>query len=199
MKIYVCTGHANYGDRISSADGTSKGGCNEYLYNAKLLPFIKKWCDVAGVDCDIDTPKEGALHSLNDEINYYCGNANRKKYDLVIQLHLNAFDGTANGTEVWIYKGNEKAKEYAKRITENLGTRWKKRGVKESTSLYWLKRTVPTALLIESFFCDNATDYNTAKQLTLDEHAKLIVEAIVNKKLKEDKKNGCKCNCKCCK
>lgn len=199
MKIYVCTGHANYGDRISSADGTSKGGCNEYLYNAQILPYIKKWCDVAGVDCDIDTPKEGVLHSLNDEINYYCTKANAKKYDLVVQLHLNAFNCVANGTEVWVYKGNKKAKEYAKRIAENLGAKWGNRGVKESTSLYWLKRTVPTALLIESFFCDNATDYNIAKQLTLDGHAKLIVEAIINKKLKEDKKNGCKCNCKCCK
>lgn len=199
MKIYVCTGHANYGDRISSADGTSKGGCNEYLYNAQLLPFIKKWFDIAGVECDIDTPKEGLLHSLQDEIEYYCRNANAKKYDLVMQLHLNAFDGIAFGSEIWIYEGNEKAKEYAERLAKNLGVKWKNRGVKESTSLYWLKRTIPTAMLVESFFCDNKNDYNIAKQLTLDGHAKLIVEAIVNKKLKEEKKNGCKCNCKCCK
>ena len=42
MKIYVCTGHANYGNMISSADGSAVGGCNEYNYNKELLPYIKK-------------------------------------------------------------------------------------------------------------------------------------------------------------
>ena len=37
MKYFICVGHANYGGGIiSSADGTSKGGVNEYKYNKEL-------------------------------------------------------------------------------------------------------------------------------------------------------------------
>ena len=46
--------------------------------------------------------------------------ANAKKYDLVMQLHLNAFDGIAFGSEIWIYEGNEKAKEYAQKIESQI-------------------------------------------------------------------------------
>lgn len=197
MKIYVCTGHANYGNGvISSADGSTSGGCNEYNYNKELLPYIKKWCDIADIECDTDTPTEGMLHNLNDEINYYCPNANKKNYDLVLQLHLNSFDSTATGTEMWIYP-NSSAKKIAKNIVNKFSKYWTNRGVKESNTLYWLKRTKAPAILVESFFCDNPKDYNIAKKLSLDSHAKLLVEGITGKEL-EDKKNGCKCGCKCC-
>ena len=40
MKYFICVGHANYGGGvISSADGTSKGGVNEYKYNKELAPM----------------------------------------------------------------------------------------------------------------------------------------------------------------
>ena len=44
MKYFICVGHANYGGGvISSADGTSKGGVNEYKYNKELAPYVCKW------------------------------------------------------------------------------------------------------------------------------------------------------------
>ena len=43
MKYFICVGHANYGGGvISSADGTSKGGVNEYKYNKELAPYVCK-------------------------------------------------------------------------------------------------------------------------------------------------------------
>ena len=202
MKTFICTGHANYGNgTISSADGTHNGGCNEYLYCAELMTHIKKWLEYAGVECDIDTPKEGLLQSLNDEILYYTTKANAKKYDLVVQLHLNSFNTEATGCEVWYYKGNECTKTYAKNICSKLSECWINRGAKDSTSLYWLKRTVSPAVLIESFFCDNPKDYDTSKKIGMEGHAKLIAEGIVNHKIskKGGKTNGCECGCDCCK
>ena len=49
MKYFICVGHANYGGGIiSSADGTSKGGVNEYKYNKELAPYVCKWLKAAG-------------------------------------------------------------------------------------------------------------------------------------------------------
>lgn len=186
MKIYVCTGHANYGNMISSADGTTVGGCNEYNYNKELLPYIKKWCEKKGIECYTDTPEIGKLHSLEDEINYYISHANAKNYDLVVQLHLNACNETAEGCEVWYYTNSKKGKDYATTVVNELGTIWKNRGVKNSTTLYWLKKTSSPAILIESFFCDKATDYLKSVKLGMDTHAKLIVEGILGKDIKED-------------
>ena len=48
MKYFICVGHANYGGGvISSADGTSKGGVNEYKYNKELAPYVCKWLTAA--------------------------------------------------------------------------------------------------------------------------------------------------------
>ena len=181
MKIYVCTGHANYGNMISSADGTSVGGCNEYNYNRDLLPYIKKWCEKVGIECYTDTPEVGKLHSLDDEINYYISHADAKDYDLVVQLHLNAYNEKAKGCEVWYYPSSAMGMQYANSVCNKLGTIWNNRGIKESKTLYWLRKTLAPSILIESFFCDNSNDYLTAVKIGLDAHAKLIVEGILGK------------------
>ena len=178
MKVFLCTGHADYGKGvISSADGRSKGGCNEYLYNVKLIKAIAKYLKIAGCDVDVVVPNSGELHSLNDEINYYIGKENAGTYDLSVQLHLNSFDGNAKGCEVWYY--SDKGNKYAIAVDDKLCTVWKDRGVKKSTSLYWLRRTKSPAILIESFFCDSKVDYLLADSIGFDAHGKLIAEGIV--------------------
>ena len=72
MKYFICVGHANYGGGvISSADGTSKGGVNEYKYNKELAPYVCKWLKAAGHEATLCIAPEGQLHSLNDEIKYF--------------------------------------------------------------------------------------------------------------------------------
>ena len=186
MKIFVCTGHANYGNMISSADGSSVGGCNEYNYNKELLPYIKKWCEKVGIECYTDTPEVGKLHSLEDEINYYIPHANSKKYDLVIQLHLNACNETASGCEVWYYSSSAMGMKYASSVCNKLCAIWNNRGIKDSKTLYWLRKTTAPSILIESFFCDNTSDYLKAVKLGLDAHAKLIVEGILGRDITID-------------
>ena len=91
MKYFICVGHANYGGGvISSADGTSKGGVNEYKYNKELAPYVCKWLKVAGHEATLCIAPEGQLHSLNDEIKYFIEEEHKQNYDLSVQLHLNA-------------------------------------------------------------------------------------------------------------
>ncbi|EQI49328.1 N-acetylmuramoyl-L-alanine amidase family protein, partial [Clostridioides difficile Y270] len=52
--------------------------------------------------------------------------------------------------------------------------------------LYILNSSKPTAVLIESFFCDNKEDYEKAKKLGHEGIAKLIVEGILNKNINNE-------------
>lgn len=180
MNIFVCVGHANYGDGvISSADGTKYGGVNEYKYNKELAPYVVKWLKAAGHKATLCIAPEGQMHSLADEINYFIREEHRENYDLAIQLHLNAYNGTAHGCEAYAY--NEAGLKVAEAICNKLGTVWTNRGALIRTGLYWTRKTLAKAVLIESFFCDSASDYEKAKKLGFDVHGKLIAEGIIGK------------------
>lgn len=185
MDFFICVGHANYGNGvISSADGTGYGGVNEYKYNKELAPHVVEWLKKAGHKATLCIAPEGQLHSLNDEINYFIGEEGKQNYDLSVQLHLNAFNGNAHGCEAYAY--NEAGKEVAARICEKLGTIWDNRGPQIKTGLYWTRKTKAKAVLIESFFCDSKADYEKAKELGFDAHAKLIAEGIIGKNITGD-------------
>lgn len=182
MNIFVCVGHANYGGGvISSADGTKYGGVNEYNYNKELAPYVVKWLKASGHKATLCIAPEGQLHSLSDEINYFIREEHRESYDLAVQLHLNAYNGTAHGCEAYAY--NESGLKVAEAICKKLGTVWKNRGPLIKTGLYWTRKTLAKAVLIESFFCDSASDYEKAKKLGMDAHGKLIAEGIIGKNI----------------
>ena len=182
MKYFICVGHANYGGGVySSADGTKHGGVNEYKYNKELAPHVVKWLEKAGHKAVLCIAPEGKLHSLNEEIDYFIGEEHKDDYDLSVQLHLNAFNGSAHGTEVYAY--NAEGLKVAERICKKLATVWTDRGAQIKTGLYWTRKTKAKAVLIESFFCDNRSDYQKAKKIGMDAHAKLIAEGIVGKSI----------------
>ena len=180
MKYFICVGHADYGNGIiSSADGTKYGGVNEYKYNKELAPYVCKWLQAEGHEATLCIAPEGKLHSLNDEINYFITEEHEQDYDLSVQLHLNAFNGSAYGCEAYAY--NNAGLQVAQRISAKLGTIWHDRGAEIRTGLYWTRKTKAIEVLIESFFCDSANDYAKAKKLGMDAHGKLIAEGILGK------------------
>lgn len=180
MKYFICVGHANYGGGvISSADGTKYGGVNEYKYNKELAPYVCKWLQTAGHEAVLCIAPEGQLHSLNDEINYFITEEHEQNYDLSVQLHLNAFNGSAYGCEAYCYNANGLPE--AQRISAKLGIIWHNRGAEVRPGLYWTRKTKAKAVLVESFFCDNRDDYAKAQKLGMDAHGKLIAEGILGK------------------
>ena len=189
MNIFVCVGHANYGGGvISSADGTKSGGVNEYNYNKALAPYVVQWLKKAGHNATLCIAPEGKLKNLNDEINYFIGQENAGNYDLAVQLHLNAFNTKAYGCEAYAY--NAAGLKVADAICKKLGTVWHNRGPQIKTGLYWTRKTKAKAVLIESFFCDNASDYAKAKKLGYSAHGKLIAEGIIGKNISGSASGG---------
>ena len=89
---------------------------------------------------------------------------NSKHYDLVMELHFNAFDQVANnigvGTEAIIYPGSQKAREvgerYCEAVSEKYGTI--NRGVKEHgpgmRGHLFLRSMRAPAIILEGFFGD---------------------------------------------
>lgn len=94
-----------------------------------------------------------------------------------MELHLNAAQPSAHGTEV-LYV-SQKGKEYAEKIVKALGEVYTNGGAKKRTDLYILNGTKPTAVLLELFFCTNREDYLKGHGKTnATKLAKLIVDSL---------------------
>ncbi|HBF6722699.1 TPA: N-acetylmuramoyl-L-alanine amidase [Clostridioides difficile] len=192
MKICITVGHSILkSGACTSADGV----VNEYQYNKSLAPVLADTFRKEGHKADVIICPEKQFKTKNEEKTYKIPRVNSGGYDLLIELHLNSSGVGAFGTEVFYY--SEKGKEYAQRVVDKLSKPFirKKgdkevgnRGVKLDKGLYILNSSKPTAILIESFFCDNKEDYEKAKKFGYEGIAKLIVEGILNKNInnKED-------------
>lgn len=169
-KIALSIGHSI----LKNGECTSASGVvNEYKYNKKLAPYIKKYLEKIGCTVDIINVPEKKYTSKSSEKTYKLGKINGHKYDMAIELHLNCANGKAHGCEV--YYVSSKGKEIAQRIDKKLGTVFTDRGVK-TAQLYFLTKTDCPSALVESFFCDSKSDYKIGKNY--DKIGKLIAEGI---------------------
>lgn len=131
-----------------------KLGVREYDYCLeRALELFKKddWSDI-----DI------ILKSRNKSYRNLPNEINSLKPDYIIELHLNAANGKAQGTEV-LCSGSEKGKIMAKIIQKNLLDRLnlKDRGVKikyrKDRGGYLLHATKAPCVIVEPFFLDSTT------------------------------------------
>lgn len=175
MNICISVGHSILKNgNCTSADGL----INEYQYCKNLAPVIQDTLLKEGVKVDVIICPEREFKCKNEEKIYKLEKINRSSYDLVIELHLNNFNGSAKGTEVLYYSSI--GKEYALKVVNKLGVIFNNRGIKERKDLYMLKSTKPPTIIIETFFCDNINDFDIAKQTGLKRISKLIAEGILN-------------------
>lgn len=110
-----------------------------------------------------------------------CRISNEFGADAFVSIHLNAATNTdATGIETWRYENvGAKTKKLADNVqTELIGvTGAKNRGVKSTTTLYVLKHTVASAVLVECGFISNNAE---AKQLFTEKYQAKIAQAIAN-------------------
>lgn len=174
MIINVHAGHNPDGKTACGAVGLIKESTEARAVKDALISLLKGQGHMV-YDC---TVSDGI--SQGDVLSKIVKKCNAHKADLDLSIHFNsgrsdyAGDGSVGGTEVWIYNSGSKAKEFAERICKNiaaLGLR--NRGVKTSTNLYVLRKTMAPALLVECCFVDDADDVRLY-------HADTMAAAIAN-------------------
>ena len=175
MNICIVAGHTTTGKGTGAV-----GYINESTENRILAKKVTEYIKKAGHNCDYYEVNKSDTY-LKDQVDF----ANKKVYDLVVQIHFNAGGGT--GTET-LYR-SASGKKYANQVNRKLSTIYKNRGIKHDINdtgrkLYWLTNTKSPAILIETCFVDSKADtdkYTNNKDAT----AKLIAEGIIGKDIIE--------------
>ena len=153
MRVFLNPGHAPDGNPDPGACGY---GLRECDVAKNVADLAAGYLSAAGVDV------VGSLQS--DSLHEVVSASNRADADVFISIHCNAFNGTANGTEVWYFYGSGAGKTLASciqnQIVDALGTT--DRGVKGAkpgvNGLYVLSNTDAVAVLVELAFIDHASD-----------------------------------------
>lgn len=176
MKIALSAGHT-----LSGKGTGAVGYINESKENRVMFDLIKKWLVADGhtvYACTID--------KSNNYLPEAVALANKQTVDVAVQIHFNANTTTNSpmGTET-LYVST-KGKVFADRVNEKLATKFKNRGVRKRTNLYWLNNCIAPTILIEVCFVDSKadTDIYLANK---DAIAKLIAEGIVGKSIADPK------------
>jgi N-acetylmuramoyl-L-alanine amidase len=163
-------GHAPAGKKGSGAVGI----VNESIVDREIKNAVIAKLRALGHTAYDCTCENGG--SATEVLKDICNKANAHTVDLDVSIHLSCYNGSAKGTEVLVYKLGGKAEQYAKNIVNSISELgYTNRGVKVRNDLYYLKHTKNTALLIETFFCDNQEDVN---RYNLDAMANAIVNGI---------------------
>lgn len=155
-KVAIIVGHGN-GD--SGAMGWN--GVSEFDYNSA----VAKSLEIS------DTGKEiKVFHRSASGITGVAASAVAWKPDMVIELHLNAFNGKAIGCEVLCLEGKtssgEKAVDFADKFTKKFsrvkrrsnGVNWISSSDRGGLSLKKLS-SVQYSILVEPFFIDNKNEW----------------------------------------
>lgn len=125
-------------------------------------------------------------YNANAELSEGASKANSNNVDLFVSLHMNAFNGSANGTEVLIAPGSS-VKDKAQAILNNLcNFGFYNRGVKETSKLYEMRAIKAPNILIEVCFIDSQKDINIFSPLSWEDIATAIADGLVGTKKKEE-------------
>lgn len=146
MKVFISAGHGG-SDPGACGNGLKEKECNLYI----ALAFGSV-LEAAGIQV-----RYSRTCDENDPVTSEVAEANAFQADYAISFHNNAGGGI--GSECWIWPGCVEAERIAKafeNVTIDAG--YKSRGVKTTTSLYFIRNTSMTAVLSETAFIDNKTD-----------------------------------------
>jgi N-acetylmuramoyl-L-alanine amidase len=151
MKIYLNAGHGGSDDGAIGVNGRKEK--DETL---KLALAIKPMLISAGHEVIMEREKD-----IYKSVTNIAAEANKSGADLFVAIHLNAFNGSAKGTETLVVTGcSDKSLKMATEINKRITGLWfTNRGVKvQDTRTYVLKATKMPATTVEVCFIDNQTD-----------------------------------------
>ena len=158
----------------TSADGRPFGGVLEYVYNKNIVNRVAEYLRSVEHKVNVLICPELQFSRSTDEKAYKLQRVNNGGYDLMCELHLNASKlHNARGCLV-LYK-SENGRRIAQQVQNRLATVFKNNGVQKRDNLYMLNGTKPTAIMLETFFCDSSADCALAENTDV---ALLIAEGI---------------------
>lgn len=165
MRIVVNAGHT----KLGTGRGAN-GYLNESVETRKIAYELMKLLADSQHEV-IPAVYDRSSNNLKEAVQL----ANNKCADLFISIHLNA--GGGQGCEAYTWKGQQvatavKACSYLKKLG------FKNRGVKDGSSLYVIKNTKCTAILLEVCFVDTKEDAELFKQLGYSKIAQAIYKAL---------------------
>ncbi|NRB08333.1 MAG: N-acetylmuramoyl-L-alanine amidase [Richelia sp.] len=95
--------------------------------------------------------------SITDSLQTRCNIANANRVDLFVSIHFNAFNGLANGTEVFAMSSS--GRKFGQPVLDEIAKLgFFRRGLKNGSHFYVLKKTRMPAILVECCFCDARKD-----------------------------------------
>lgn len=101
--------------------------------------------------------KPNSARTVNQSLGSRCEKANSNRVDIFVSIHFNAFNGQANGTEVFAI--SDAGRRVAQKVLDEIvKLGFFNRGVKNGSHLYVLRRTNMPGILIEGCFIDSAKD-----------------------------------------
>lgn len=146
--ILVCAGHHS----LARGAVNKKYGFNEW---GLMVPFANLICDIGnsgGFNCQLVCDNR-----LPEKVDF----TNRIKYDLALDLHLNACNTEARGSECLYWSTSEKSKVYAHCINSSMN-HTVNRPLKPITfnerGSFFLHKTICPAVIVEAAFIDNDRD-----------------------------------------
>lgn len=161
MKIAVVVGHS----KKSQGALNKRHNVTEFQFFKTLAQEIESnFSEFNMSDEIVVIHRENGYTKLPSEINSFY-------VDLVVSLHANAFNTTADGCEMLYYHKSESGKEIAtifqKKMLKLLAN--SDRGIKPKTSEdrggYLLKETDAPCIICEPFFIDNDADFGFAQMM----------------------------------
>ena len=177
--LVVIIGHGMGTDK--GAYGVSPLSMYEYPYNTLVAQDMAAYAKTRGLACTILNKHGSSTAAIGTTANTIVAEYGHK--GCVIELHFNAYNGTASGTET-LYDTREKDnKLFAGICQKRMVELFKRpdRGLKDRTSGRGgsnLASVKVTGCLVEPLFGDNATDAKLLKDKRA-EYARCLVDAAI--------------------
>ena len=179
MRVYLNPGHDR---KYDSGAVNPNDGLREADVAWNVGELAKGYLEAAG--CEVMMRQSDNLAGeawREDRQTPVCQEANDWPADIFVSIHCNAFNGSANGTEVECYQlggeGARLAQCLQNQLVDTLGT--VDRGVKAMPQLMVLKHTDMTAVLVEIAFIDNEADADLLRYRQ-DDIARAIARGITD-------------------
>jgi N-acetylmuramoyl-L-alanine amidase len=103
--------------------------------------------------------KPDRADTVRESLSKRCDKANAAKVDIYVSIHFNAFNGQANGTE--LFATSDTGRKIAKPVLDEIvKLGFFNRGVKSGSHLFVLRNTNMPAILVEGCFIDSQKDMN---------------------------------------